>query len=402
MALRQVDRPTMDVLRELGLTEYEARVYVSSLRGGSLLVRDLAYESGVPRTKAYATAKSLSAKGLVRLRDNPLRCIPVDIEEAFGDTIKQEERRVREVKGAIAKIKKMRQDGLQGRSLAEGRYNIYVAQDAVIKLGELVAQAQFSFHAMVDAQGLSMLQRYRKEMAALGVADCEVEVVASYREEECLRGQLDLPYPVRVGRVSEGKNIFIVDRSVVFVGNGSTGSAMVMAFPDMAGLLDLGLFQPCWESALDLSRYLRASDHGLATEFPGMMGDRALLPFLVRSVASVMGEQELRRLAVEFYERVASGVPSHVFTLSPEAALPAWAELVEASLADRGKVRYDDVTKMMTIELAERDLAFPDSAWLLAFMGYLEKNGMPLRVLHRSESPEGMIFQAKITWNILN
>ncbi len=399
--LPQLDRSTIEALRELGLTEYEARVYVSCLDKGSLLLKDLAYAAGVPRTKVYSAAKSLSNKGLVRLRDNPLRCIPVDIEEAFGLTIKQEEKRLKELKSAVAKIKRLREQNLRGQVLVEGRYQIYVAQEALHKLGELISNTQFSLHALVDSNGLAMLQSYRKELAALVLNDCEVRVVVSYKMDEFAEAKIDLPFPIRVGQTIEGKNIFVFDRNTAFLANASTGNAAVINFSDLSSILDVNLFQQLWDTALEMPVYTRIQSHGLAEDLPILVGDGNLLPFLLRAVLSIADDDMLRRLVLEFYERIASSLPSQIFTASPDAALQAWVALIEISLANKGRVRYDDVTKLMTIEIEEVDLNLPDSAWLLALMGYLEKNGMPLKLLHKSQSDHGVIFQAKITKSIL-
>jgi len=49
----------------LGLSEYEARVYVSLIVGGASEARKLSVVCGVPRTKVYSTLKKLTERGLV-------------------------------------------------------------------------------------------------------------------------------------------------------------------------------------------------------------------------------------------------------------------------------------------------------------------------------------------------
>jgi len=116
-------------------------------------------------------------------------------------------------------------------------------------------------------------------------------------------------------------------------------------------------------------------------------------------VMETLDEEHLRRLACEFYDRVAVSLSSQLFTMSPEVALPAWSELISLSLEGKGKARYDGLTKMLTLEVSEPSKVFPESLWLLAFLGYLERNGMPLKVIQRIDG--GQILQAKVMWNSL-
>lgn len=53
-------------LREsLGLTEYEAKIYLALLEGGSLLVSDIAKKTDIPRTAVYPPLQSLLERGMV-------------------------------------------------------------------------------------------------------------------------------------------------------------------------------------------------------------------------------------------------------------------------------------------------------------------------------------------------
>jgi len=49
----------------LGLSEYEAKIYVSLVEAGQAKARTLSVLSGVPRTKVYSVLKKLIDLGLV-------------------------------------------------------------------------------------------------------------------------------------------------------------------------------------------------------------------------------------------------------------------------------------------------------------------------------------------------
>jgi sugar-specific transcriptional regulator TrmB len=68
----------------LGLSEYEARVYVSLVMEGPSEARKLGLRCGVPRTKVYATLKKLLERGLVfELPVVPRKFAPVSPAEIF-------------------------------------------------------------------------------------------------------------------------------------------------------------------------------------------------------------------------------------------------------------------------------------------------------------------------------
>jgi len=72
------------VSRHLGLSEYEARVYVSLVTGGASGARKLSIRCGVPRTKVYATLKKLMERGLVfELPEEPRKFASTSPAEAF-------------------------------------------------------------------------------------------------------------------------------------------------------------------------------------------------------------------------------------------------------------------------------------------------------------------------------
>lgn len=390
----------LQVLRELGLTHYEAKVYMAALTSGSVILRELSYKAGVPRTKVYSTVRSLASKGLIRLSDNPMRCVAADADEVFEPTVRQEEKRLRELKINLARLKRLKQQGMRGHSLAEGHYYIFVPHEAVAKLSELIGDVQYSFHAIVDSQGLEMLKACGKQLASASAAEVDCKLLVSDREAESVQELFGIPFQVRAGKVTDGKSVFIFDKNTVMIGNSSTGNAMMISTGEIAGLIDQNIFIPLWQDGVDFGQFTRLANLGLSGELQLLKGDLTIYRNLPLALLDTLEEGELRRVAVELYRQIASSIPSRVFTTTPEAALPLWAELVDLSLGDRGRARYDNVTKLITFETNSKS-RLPESIWLLAFMGYLEVNGMPLRIINRVESDSGSIVQAKVTWNVL-
>src|SRR3954466_7886865 len=60
-----MENAVLDALRQLGLSLYEARLYLGLLRHGSQNGNELSRTSGVPSSKVYSTLEKLTAAGVV-------------------------------------------------------------------------------------------------------------------------------------------------------------------------------------------------------------------------------------------------------------------------------------------------------------------------------------------------
>jgi len=83
-------------LERLGLTEYEARVFIALQRLGSGTARDVHRVADVPRSQVYSAAEGLEERGLVEVQQSsPIRYRPVSIEEARSTLTERFEREQR-------------------------------------------------------------------------------------------------------------------------------------------------------------------------------------------------------------------------------------------------------------------------------------------------------------------
>ena len=78
------DEPdAIESFERLGLTAYEARVFIGLQRLGTGTAKEVSNEADVPRSQVYSTAESLESKGLLEMQQSsPLRYRPVSVAEA--------------------------------------------------------------------------------------------------------------------------------------------------------------------------------------------------------------------------------------------------------------------------------------------------------------------------------
>ncbi|WP_255168234.1 TrmB family transcriptional regulator [Natrononativus amylolyticus] len=73
----------IEAFERLGLTSYEAKVFIALQRLGSGSARDVAGVADVPRSQVYSVAESLESRGLLEVQQSsPIRYRPVSLEEA--------------------------------------------------------------------------------------------------------------------------------------------------------------------------------------------------------------------------------------------------------------------------------------------------------------------------------
>jgi sugar-specific transcriptional regulator TrmB len=85
----------LEVLKEAGLTEYEAKCYVALLRYGSMEGSEVAEKANVPKTRVYDSLRSLDEKNLVsKIQERPMKFSPVEPEKGLKPLYEKEVERL--------------------------------------------------------------------------------------------------------------------------------------------------------------------------------------------------------------------------------------------------------------------------------------------------------------------
>lgn len=118
-------------LRDIGLTEYEAKTYVALVALGEGPAEDIGNFAGIPRTSTYKVLRSLESKGFVKsLRGRPAICQAVDPGELKREIID----RISEVFDKLEQIKGV----LSDRGTPQLVYTIATKEKVMAKIGEML------------------------------------------------------------------------------------------------------------------------------------------------------------------------------------------------------------------------------------------------------------------------
>ena len=81
---RPISEETKKALRDMGMTEYESRVYLALLEGGMMTASQVSESANVPYSKIYETLNSLEKKGWIETsHERPSHYFPKSPSEAF-------------------------------------------------------------------------------------------------------------------------------------------------------------------------------------------------------------------------------------------------------------------------------------------------------------------------------
>ncbi len=386
-------------LREFGLTEYEARIYLALLSKGPMKVSELAAKAGVPRTKGYEAVKGLKDKGLIETFGRPLRCRPLNFETAMGKVIETEEKRLRTLKQAFTKVRNFTKEKMSRIRVVHGKFQLVYPESVVDILKEMINDSRGYFHAMVDGWGIKLLKEVSSNILGLMLAGVDVKVTHSYKDYESIMEE-NPPFSFKIGPIVDGKSIFISDDRALFIVDSTSGTGYHVRLPDVVSLVDSYVFRSMYEMAVDSSKYMRMSSVGMAEELPYLRGNPPLYEVFMRSVFRKLPVEQLWEIGVDMFDEMVANLSSHLFTIKDDTALSVWSELI--SLSINGKVRYDTVSKMMIIEWkGDENLELPTSLWLLAFYGYLKRMGREMIVISRLSEGPNHILQLKVPWPVL-
>ena len=88
--IQAANREALSGLRQLGFTDYEARIYVQLLKASPATAYEVAKAAGVPRANTYAALEALAQRGAVLpVNEEPLRYVAAPPKTLFEGISRQ-------------------------------------------------------------------------------------------------------------------------------------------------------------------------------------------------------------------------------------------------------------------------------------------------------------------------
>lgn len=265
----------MPSLRDLGLSEYESRVYRSLLSSGPTTAKELSRASGVPMGRIYDVLADLEGSELVRSQQasRPKKYAPVEPETALSRLL---EERKRELEAEMAQYESTVEElseRLEASEPTEGQfYTVAIGPEETV---ELLLERLASANDRIDLVVAEVSPQFDIGEVGIEVADAieaaaergvtisalvSPEVVESSPESIQERYQEIVEHPNYEPRTAEGLagNFNLIDRTEVVMGVPNplapAEPLALIALRDPAFAKNLyEEFQPRWEAAAPIT-----------------------------------------------------------------------------------------------------------------------------------------------------
>lgn len=203
----------VESLENLGLGEYESKVYLALVRFGPMSAKRISETSGVPKNRVYGTVSSLERKGFVGIIfGKPQTFKAIDPKVILEERIKSLEDIGKELSGVY-----QRQEGLEEREtflLLRGYKN--AVRLRVREFGNIKRDCCLIVGRDVTTKKLAMIEREIKATIKRGV---RIRILRDLQsEEEMRKAKSELSLGVEVKNYPwEGFTVHILDKKMVWL-----------------------------------------------------------------------------------------------------------------------------------------------------------------------------------------
>jgi len=159
--MRNMDKETLDLLRNLGLNQYESKIYLALSQLGPMTASELSDNADIPRPRTYDVLDKLAKKGFVSVQPGrPSKYNALSLKQALNNLKKSKEKELIKSFEQMDKIKERLEEKLSKQSMNQNisaedliwvlknRANIYS------KLEELIMDASDTIVLSSTEKGL--------------------------------------------------------------------------------------------------------------------------------------------------------------------------------------------------------------------------------------------------------
>lgn len=238
-------------LEEFGLSKYESMAYITLVSRGTLGASEIAYYSNLPRTKIYTTLKKLERKKLSTISSQkPMIATATPPNEAFGELITLQERRLSSMYYILDSLKKLREEGK--KCYEEKKYLTLEPNVVVQKIKELISSSKSNIDLILDSWGQNVVFQCRPSITGATKKGVKIKMLLG-NESIISEGIGTFPDGVEIRSDTVSGNILIFDyKKIIFI-DSTNGKASLILTADPYGSSYVKLFDEKWKKALRLN-----------------------------------------------------------------------------------------------------------------------------------------------------
>lgn len=237
-------------LAEFGLGKYEAQAYVTLLTKGRISASDLAYYSGMPRTKVYPVLRRLEKKRLATMtQTKPVMCSAVVPQESFDEIIAEQINKVNAMNSLVDDLKTLCSDAKRNRGTQERKYVHISHSEALRSTQEMIRKTRTSIRIIADASGLGLLSECSSTLA--GAARKGVKIMMILSQQTIGTAEMHRIARIANVRISEiEQNSMVFDGANVLIAGGKAGKVALFESSTILAAEQERLFESAWKLAV--------------------------------------------------------------------------------------------------------------------------------------------------------
>ncbi|HJU78487.1 MAG TPA: helix-turn-helix domain-containing protein [Nitrososphaeraceae archaeon] len=355
-------------LEEFGLSKYESMAYITLVSRGTLGASEIAYYSNLPRTKIYTTLKKLERKKLATISSQkPMIAAATQPNEAFGDIITLQERRLASMHSILNNLEKLREEGK--KSYEEKKYLILEPNIVVRKIEELISSSKSNIDLILDSWGQNVVFQCKASIANASKKGVKIKMLLGI---ESLATDVTgtLPDCVETRSDTISGNILIFDyKKIIFI-DSTNGKASLVHTTDPFGSAYVKLFDEKWKKALRVN--------------VGMLDCKVPKAALI---LSKMIENELSQLLLDMSMKQNidfSLLMSEIEKFSSETQCQSTEEIISIvdyalRISYSGYLEHDTQNNILKLHSHSKDRSIVP--WALIIIGYIKKFGNDAQII---------------------
>ncbi len=372
-------------LEEFGLSQYEARAYVTLITKGTISASDVAYYAELPRTKVYPVLLKLQQKKLAIIsKSKPVMCTAIAPEDAFDEIVHEQISKVDAMNTLVSKLKKISEEGKKAQGSEEKRYFHLGANYVLDRMSKMIDGVKSSIHITADSWGLSILAECKEELLSVLRRDIDVRLVVpiSVIGTESFR---KIPDGVKIRSHELVQNCFVFDDSEILIIDNTNGRGAIFSATDILSASQSRLFAQLWKDALkidNLSEMTKSqalevckiintiNQNGLGFALHSILNSKKLVDFT----------KFLEKSGISFKDK----------------SLDQVIDIVNSTLemTCSGRVQYDEKSNNITLE--SKLNSGHSLPWAMLIESYLEQKGNHPKMFYQSDSHKGEMIHLKI------
>lgn len=356
-------------LEEFGLSKYESMAYITLVSRGTLGASEIAYYSNLPRTKIYTTLKKLERKKLSTISSQkPMIATATPPNEAFGELITLQERRLSSMYYILDSLKKLREEGK--KSYEEKKYLTLEPNVVVQKIKELISSSKSNIDLILDSWGQNVVFQCRPSITGATKKGVKIKMLLG-NESIISEGIGTFPDGVEIRSDTVSGNILIFDyKKIIFI-DSTNGKASLILTADPYGSSYVKLFDEKWKKALRLNTV--------------MLGNKVPKEALI---LSKIVENDLSQILLDMsikQDNDYTSLINEIEKFSSETKCQSIEEIVSIvdyalRISYSGYLKYENQENMLKLHFDSKERSMVP--WAIIIVAYVKKFGNDAQIIY--------------------